>query len=134
MTLETNPIRVGIVDDHEIFRKVIQVVLEGQRGISVVAEAENGLRAIEMVEQHRPDVVLMDINMPFMNGVTATQIIKSQFPETCIIVLSTHTDDCTRLHSLEAGASHCLSKAFNPSGLINVIRNSFLEPTQASSP
>ena len=129
-----NQIRVAIVDDHEIFRRILRVVLEGQRGIDVIAEAENGLAAIEMVENYRPDVVILDIQMPFMNGVEATKIIKSKFPATRIIVLSTYTDDGVRVLALEAGASHCLSKEFNPSGLISVIRNCVRGSTQPTSP
>jgi DNA-binding NarL/FixJ family response regulator len=73
-------IRVLIVDDHRILREGVRILLENQPDMEVVGEGDNGRIALQLVEKHLPDVVLMDLNMPDMNGVDATRLIVSQFP------------------------------------------------------
>jgi len=75
-------IRIGIVDDHAVFRKTLRSTILLQPGIKVVAEAEDGSEAVTMVEKHRPEIVLMDISMPVLDGIEATRIIRSKFPDT----------------------------------------------------
>ena len=111
-------IRVAIFDDHAVFRKVLRIILEKQHDLTLVAEADNGLTAVEMVDEHRPDVVLMDINMPVVNGLDATGIITSKYPRTRVVILSMHSDDGVRVRAKEVGASHFLSKDCQPKGLI----------------
>jgi two-component system response regulator DegU len=118
-------IKVAIVDDHEVFRKCIRVIIEREPDFALVAEADNGLSALEMVNEHRPSVVLMDLNMPVMDGFSATSIIKSRFPQIRVMVLSMHSDEGIRVRAMEAGASHFLSKDCNPSGIVNLIRSLF---------
>jgi DNA-binding NarL/FixJ family response regulator len=79
--------RVLLVDDHTLIRQGLRTVVEGCIRLEVVGEASNGLEAIEAVRLLRPDVVVMDINMPQMNGIDATTCIKGEFPDTCIIGL-----------------------------------------------
>ncbi len=116
-------IRIGIVDDHAVVREGLRCILQSQSRMLIVAEAENGLAALEMVDQHRPDVILMDINMPVMDGLEATRIITAKHPQTKVVVLSMHTDDGIRVQAQEAGASHFLSKDCNPQAIADVIRN-----------
>ena len=103
-------IRVLLVDDHAMVRQGLRSVLEGYADIEVVGEASNGEEAIEQVIQYKPDVVLMDINMPRMNGVEATTRIKSLYPESIIIGLSVQTGGHAQQAILKAGAAMLLTK------------------------
>ena len=85
-------IQVLLVEDHTIVRKGLRALLEGQSDILVVGEAEDGRQALEQVQQLLPDVVLMDIGMPGLNGLEATRQIKHQFPKTKVVVLTMHTN------------------------------------------
>ncbi|MDR4469675.1 MAG: response regulator transcription factor [Nitrospira sp.] len=84
--------RVMIVDDHAMIRTVIRSMLAGYTDIQIVGEASNGVEAIMLMEQLHPSIVLMDINMPRMNGIEATTRITSEYPQTMIIGLSVHAD------------------------------------------
>ncbi len=103
-------IRIVIVDDHHIFRQSLRQIVDSHAGMRVVAEAENGLEAVKQVQQHKPDIVIMDIRMPVVDGVDATLQIKSQFPEIKIIALSSHSDQVYIDRMLQAGASEYLNK------------------------
>ncbi len=118
----TKPIRVLIVDDQRLTRVSLKAMLFEQRErILLVAEAEEGREAIQLTEQHRPDVILMDIGMPIMDGIQATQAIKSRFPETKIVMLTTHDSEEDILESFRSGAtSYCL-KETPPEQLIQII-------------
>ncbi len=118
-----NKIRIAIVDDHAVLRNGVACILRNQPDLAVVAEAENGLIAIEMVDRLLPDVVLMDLNMPVMDGYAATKIIKAKHPQVKVIVLSMHNDDGVRARALEAGACHFLSKDCTPAGIVAAIRH-----------
>ena len=96
-------------------------MLEKQPNMQVVAEAEDGLDAIQAVEKHRPDVVLMDVSMPVLNGVDATFIIKHKFPNVRVIVLSMHDVDSISEAACKAGACWCLNKDCSPTELIKAI-------------
>ena len=120
-------IRVGIVDDHVVFRQSLRSILVTYRDLVVIGEADNGLAALEMADEHRPDVILMDLNMPLMDGLQATEIITSKHPRTKVVVLSMHTDDGVRALAREVGASHFLSKDSNLKGIADVIRGVHLE-------
>ncbi len=114
-------VRVLIVDDQAMFRQSLRLVLGRQSGLKVVAEADNGQSAIEMVEEHRPDVVLMDISMPVLNGIDATRIIMSRFPETRVIILSMHQDQSFAAQACQAGACRCLCKDCRPQDILDAI-------------
>lgn len=96
-------------------------MLKLQPRFEVVAEAENGSEAVALVEKVHPDLVLMDITMPVMNGIDATRIITSQFPDTKVIVLTMHTDECYLNSSYQAGASRCLVKTCGNEELLRAI-------------
>jgi DNA-binding NarL/FixJ family response regulator len=116
-------IRLIVVDDSAVFRRCLRSLLVTHSDMSVVAEAENGLTAIDAVGEHRPDIVLMDISMPVMNGIDATRAITSKHPAIRVIILSMHSDNGMRVAAREAGAARFLMKDCQSKGLIEVIRS-----------
>jgi len=129
-------IRVLVVDDHAIIRDGICALLALTGDIEAVGEATNGRNALEMVTRLSPDIVLMDIVMPLMDGLEATRRIHKKFPETKVIVLTQYEDREYVLPVIEAGASGFISKAAASSELTSAIRSvyhgdSFLSPSIA---
>jgi two-component system response regulator NreC len=125
---------VLLVEDHTIVRKGLRSLLESEADIRVVGEAENGREAIEKVEELRPDVVVMDISMPGLNGLEATRQIKKRFREVQVLVLTVHTSEEYILQILRAGASGYLIKQAAPAELISAIQavhrgGAFLSPS-----
>jgi two-component system response regulator DegU len=114
--------RVAIVDDKEMIRTVFRTFLERHDGFIVVAEADNGATAIEMVEQHKPDVVLMDSSMPGLNGYEATKTVIERFPETKVIILSMWDTEEHRQKAREAGAVAYATKDLDPQEIIRIIQ------------
>jgi DNA-binding NarL/FixJ family response regulator len=109
-------IKVLIADDHRDFRRVVHEFLDRMPNVSVVGEAINGGEAVEKVEQLFPDVVLMDIAMPLMNGLEATRIIKQRWPKTKVLIATTYDDPTYRLQALEARADgYILKGSLKPS-------------------
>jgi DNA-binding NarL/FixJ family response regulator len=115
-------IRLLLVDDQNIVRKGLKVLLEAQAGFQIVGEAGNGREAIAQVEALQPDVVLMDVRMPEMDGVAATQIIVKQFPKTRVLVLSTFDDDDYVVRAMQGGAKGYLLKDSQVEELAQAIR------------
>ena len=115
-------IRVLAVDDHSLFRQGIATLLEDQRDMIVVAEASNGREAIQLFRAHRPDVTLMDLQMPEMNGLDATIAIRNEFPGARVIVLTTYSGDVQVLRALKAGAQGYLLKSLLHEELLATIR------------
>lgn len=120
-------IRVAIVDDQPIFRQSLRKVLEKEPDLCVVAEAGNGVNGISLVREHNPDVVLMDLSMPGLGGLQATEIITSNFPNTRVITLSIYSDDTMRTISHQTGACYFLSKDCSPKQIIAAIRDGYHE-------
>ena len=116
------PIRILTVDDHPLLREGIAAVIEGQPDMTLVAEATNGREAIESFRNHRPDVVLMDLRMPDMNGIEAIRAIRAEFPAARIVVLTTYAGDVQALGALKAGASGYLLKSMLRKDLLDTIR------------
>src|SRR5687768_11123680 len=98
-------ITVLIADDHAIVREGLRLILETFEDIKVVGDAADGQEALHKTQRARPDVVLMDLSMPLLNGVEATRRITREYPGTQVIVLSTYSDDEHVQHALEAGAA-----------------------------
>jgi len=111
-----------LVDDHQLMRKGLRSILADEPDIEVVGEAEDGRSALELVERTAPDVVLMDISMPDLNGIDATRRILSESPRTRILPLSMHTDRQLVGMVLEAGASGFVMKDADPQQLVEAIR------------
>jgi DNA-binding NarL/FixJ family response regulator len=113
--------RVLLVDDQTIVRQGLKVILEQDRNIKVMHEAENGWQAIEIMENHLIDLIMMDIRMPIMNGIEATRKIKSRWPNTKILILTTFNDDEYALQALKDGANGFLLKTSEPAKLIEAV-------------
>jgi DNA-binding NarL/FixJ family response regulator len=120
--MSAQPIRVLAVDDHPVLREGIGALLAAQPDMKLVAEASNGREAIEQYRIHRPDVTLMDLQMPEMNGVDAMIAICGEFPRARIIVLTTYTGDVQVLRALKAGARGYLLKNLLRKELLETIR------------
>jgi len=115
-------ISVLIVDDHGVVRQGLRTYLELLDDIEIVGEAENGLKAVEQVRQHQPDIVLMDLEMPEMNGVEATRQVLALSPSTKVIVLTSFSDDELVFPAIEAGATGYLLKDIDPAQLHRAIQ------------
>jgi DNA-binding NarL/FixJ family response regulator len=117
-----NGIRVLLAEDHTIVRKGLRSLLDAEATITIVGEAEDGRQAVEQVEQLLPDVVVMDIGMPGLNGLEATRQIKKRFPDVQVLILTVHTDQEYVLQVLRAGASGYLVKQAAPTDLVSAIQ------------
>jgi DNA-binding NarL/FixJ family response regulator len=122
MSAGPNAIRILAVDDHSLFRQGIAGLLANQTDMSLVAEASNGREAIQQFRAHRPDITLMDLQMPEMNGLDAMIAIRSEFPDARIIVLTTYTGDVQVLRAMKAGARAYLLKNLLDKELLQTIR------------
>ena len=118
----TEPIRVLLVDDQDLVRTGFGLILKSEDDIAVVGDAENGSRAIAAVRRLKPDVVVMDIRMPVMDGVEATRHIAAEFPSTRVLVLTTFDADESVVDALRAGASGFLLKDAPRAQFIDAIR------------
>jgi len=115
-------IQVLVVDDHAIIRDGIKLIVETADGIEVVGEAENGRTALEQVKLLKPDVVLMDLRMPEMDGLTAIKHLREHYPETAIIILTTYNEDKLMHQGLQLGAKSYLLKDVDRQTLIRTIK------------
>ena len=122
MSPDIPPIRVLTVDDHPLVRQGIAGLIGVQPDMTVVGEAENGRDAIQQFRTHRPDVTLMDLQMPEMNGLDALITIRAEFPEARVIVLTTYEGDVQILRAVKAGAQGYLLKNTLHSELLRTIR------------
>jgi two-component system, NarL family, response regulator NreC len=115
-------VRILLADDHNILRDGIRLLLERQPGFVVVGEAADGREIVELAREQHPDVIVMDIGMPNMNGIEATRRIVEKQPETGVVILSMHYDESYVLRSLKAGAKAYLLKDALKAELISAIR------------
>jgi DNA-binding NarL/FixJ family response regulator len=120
--IPSTAIKLLVVDDHPLLRAGIQAVLEGETDIKLVGEAANGNDAIKSFRVHRPDVTLMDLQMPIMNGIDAIKAIRQEFPDARFIVLTTYQGDVQALRALKAGAAGYLLKSMLRLDLLDTIR------------
>jgi DNA-binding NarL/FixJ family response regulator len=119
---ESSAIRVLVVDDHVLLREGIASLLGNESDMQVVAEATNGRESIEQFRKYRPDVTLMDLQMPGMSGIDAITAICGEFPGARIVVLTTYSGDVQVVHALRAGARGYLLKSLLRNDLLDTIR------------
>ena len=122
MTSDLRLIRILTVDDHPLLRQGIATLVNAESDMKLVAEASNGQEAIEQFRMHRPDITLMDLQMPDLNGIEAISRIRSEFPDARIIVLTTYTGDVQVLRALKAGARGYILKRQLHRELLDSIR------------
>jgi DNA-binding NarL/FixJ family response regulator len=116
-------IRILTVDDHPMLRDGIAAVLESEPDMALVAEASNGREAIEQFRKHRPDITLMDLQMPQLNGIETISAIRKDFPDARIVVLTTYGGDAQAVRAFKAGASGYLLKNMVRKDLLETIRS-----------
>ena len=122
MSANPNSIRILSCDDHPLFRQGIAALLATQPDMSLVAEASNGKDAVQQFRAHRPDITLMDLQMPEMNGLEALSTIRGEFPEARIIMLTTYTGDVQVMRAMKVGARAYLLKSLLDKELLETIR------------
>lgn len=125
--------KIVIIDDHQLFREGVKRILDFENSFEVVAQGDDGSQALTLVGRYKPDVVLMDINMPHINGVEATRRLVESFPNTKIIILSIHDDESYVTHALKTGAQGYLLKEMDADALIEAVKvvaagGSYLHP------
>ena len=118
----TSPIRILTADDHALVRKGIAAILASQSDMTLVAEASNGCEAVEQFRSHAPDITLMDLQMPEMNGLDAMIAIRAEFPDARVIMLTTYAGDVQVLRAMKVGARGYLLKTLLDKELLDTIR------------
>lgn len=122
MTTNASPIRILLVDDHPLLRDGVAGLIADQPDMALIGEASTGFEAIDQFRKHRPDVTLLDLQMPEMNGIDAILAIREEYPEARIIVLTTYTGDAQILRALRSGAQAYLLKSALRRELLDTIR------------
>lgn len=124
---------IVIIDDHQLFREGVKRILDFEPTFQVVAEGDDGAEALTLIEKHKPDVVIMDINMPNLNGIEATKQLIDTYPDTKVIILSIHDDESYVTHALKTGATGYLLKEMDADSLVEAVKvvaegGSYLHP------
>ena len=115
-------IKIVLADDHRIVRQGVRVLLEGEPDFNIIAEAKDGLDAVHMVERFHPDILLLDLIMPEMNGLEVTRVVRERFPKTNIVILTMHANEAYVLEALQAGAQGYVIKDSSSKELVRAIR------------
>jgi DNA-binding NarL/FixJ family response regulator len=115
-------IRIGIADDHELSRAGLRSMLSGEPGLTLVGEVASGGEAIQLCRDLRPDLMLMDMRMPLMDGLAATRVIKAEMPETRVIIVTMHEDPDYLVEALKAGAAGYILKDASRRELLQAVR------------
>jgi len=132
------PIKLMLVDDHEIVRAGLRMMLEAEPDLEIVAEAESGEEALEKASIHLPDLIIMDVSLPGMDGPTATRTLRALYPDIPILALTIHEDERYFFQMLDAGAAGYLPKRGAPTDLVTAIHtvqqgNVYLYPSLATA-
>ena len=123
MTTNANPIRVLLADDHAILRAGIRQFLERAGDIQVIAEADDGVMAQEMIGLHQPDIAVLDIQMPKASGIEVTRWMRANYPKVGVLILTAFDDDPYVMAVLQAGANGYVLKTASPADLIQAVRD-----------
>jgi len=131
--MKMTTIKIVIVDDHQLFREGVKRILDFENSFEVVAEGNDGSEVMGLYEKYKPDVILMDINMPKVNGVEATEALINEYPEAKVIILSIHDDGSYVTHALKTGALGYMLKEMDADAIIEAIKvvsvgGSYLHP------
>lgn len=118
-------IKIAIADDYKIFRDGLKVSLSQDEDLDIIAEADNGEDLIECIEKNTPDVIIMDLKMPIMDGMEATKIIRKKYSDIKILVVSMYDDDKFIIHLMEIGANGYLLKNADPAEILKAIHSVF---------
>src|ERR1700719_3090065 len=121
--IEMNNARLLIVDDHEIFRRGLRALLEPSSEWEICGEAVDGLDAVEQCKSLKPDIVVLDVSMPRLNGLEAARLIRRENPESKIVIITQHDSPQIRSAALEAGARAFVTKSAVGSELVSALRN-----------
>jgi DNA-binding NarL/FixJ family response regulator len=119
---DSTPARLLIADDHALLRTGMRAMLEAEPDLEVVGEAGNGREAVDLCQELLPDLVLMDLSMPEMDGIEATRAVKAEHPKTGVLVLTAHADQEMLLEAIRAGAAGYVLKGVGPQELVGVVR------------
>src|SRR6476661_7148272 len=122
---ESNVIRVAIADDHALFRAGVKTSLSSRKDVQMVAEAENGMQLLNLLKHIAPDVVLLDIQMPIMDGLTTLPEIKRLYPDVKVIMLSMHNDHSMITRMMEIGANSYLTKESGAEKIYEAIKTCY---------
>ncbi|MBI5623131.1 MAG: response regulator transcription factor [Elusimicrobia bacterium] len=122
MASSKKKVRVLIADDQTLFREGIKDLLENERQVEVVGEAADGQEVIRLARKLKPDVILMDIKLPHVDGIAATRIIRKECPDTNVLILSGYEDEAHVMESIQAGANGYLSKMLPATELVNALK------------
>jgi DNA-binding NarL/FixJ family response regulator len=114
--------RLLVVDDHAFMRVAINAILTRDSSLEVVGEAQDGQEAVERCRELRPDLILMDVSMPRMNGLEATRKLKTQWPETSVLILTAHADQSLLMDAVKAGAAGYVLKGEHPDHVLDAVR------------
>lgn len=125
--------KIVIIDDHQLFREGVKRILDFESTFDVIAEGDDGVDALRLYEEYAPDVILMDINMPQMNGIEATEQLIATYPEAKVIMLSIHDDESYVSHALKSGALGYMLKEMDADEIVGAIKivakgGSYLHP------
>lgn len=115
-------VKVLIADDQTLFREGIKDLLENEKSVEVIGEAADGSEVVRLAKKLRPDVILMDIKLPHLDGVSATRLIRKELPATNVLILSSYEDEAHVMESIQAGANGYLSKMLPAAELVNALK------------
>jgi two-component system response regulator NreC len=122
ITKEAGMIEIVLADDNRIVRQGVRALLESEPDFYILAEAKDGLETVRMVERFHPDVLLLDLIMPEMNGLEVTRVVRKRFPKTNVVILSMHANEAYVLEALQAGAQGYVIKDSSSEELVRAIR------------
>ena len=120
--MKTPPsVKILIVDDNSLYREVLADLLRSRPELNIIGEAEDGKSALEAVEKHRPDLVLMDLNMPVLNGIDAARAIKARFPDIKVVIMTIYDENPLLKEARNTDALECISKASSSQHILEAV-------------